>query len=155
MRYLKLIFYGALALYERHPIFCTTMLLLIILPPIFSEVARWIMLGILIFAILAIAIIAWQIRRLKRKFENEFRNATGGGFNNFSSSFGGGNTGFSGFSYTGGMTLEELVRKMQSEADQRQQSAQQHNNNSNNSDNDIPRRNIEDKGEYVDFEEIK
>ena len=152
MSYLKIIFYGALTLFERHPIFCTMMLLLIILPPIFSEVARWIMLGMLVITILVIAIVAWQIRRLKRKFENEFKNATGGGFNTFSSNFGGGNTGFTGFSYTSGMTLEELVRKMQSEADARQQASQPQGNNTN---DDIPRRNIEDKGEYVDFEEIK
>lgn len=149
MGYLKIIFYGMLALFERRPLFCIIWLAILIVPPILWPVVRWIMLGIFLFLGLIIFLAWWKIRRLKRKFEKEYsemmRNngASGAGFSGFSST----GTGFSAYGFQQGMTLEDFVRQMQAQADARQGAAQQQS---------TPEKQVKQSDdEYVDFEEIK
>lgn len=156
MGYLKIIFYGMLALFERRPLFCIIWLTILIVPPILWPVVRWIMLGIFLFIGLIIFLAWWKIRRLKRKFEKEYsemmRNngASGAGFSGFSG-FSSTGAGFSAYGFQQGMTLEDFVRQMQAQADARQGAAQQQS---------TPEKQVEQSpkqsdDEYVDFEEIK
>lgn len=158
MTILKIIFYGLLAMLERRPIFTIGLLALLILPPIYFEWVRWFYLGLLIFILLIVFAIKRKIRKLRQQFEQQYRDAMGGnggaGFAGFGS-FGGANG--AGFNFSQGMTLEELVRQMQQQADTRNAQSQQGKttikdnssklNNGKNKDNN--------EGEYVDFEEIK
>ena len=159
MTVLKIIFYGFLAMLERRPIFTIGLLALLILPPIYFEWVRWFYLGLFIFILLIVFAIKRKIRKLRQQFEQQYRDAMGGnggaGFAGFGS-FGGANG--AGFNFSQGMTLEELVRQMQQQADARNAQAQQQGtttirdnssklNNNNKSNNN--------EGEYVDFEEIK
>ena len=158
MTILKIIFYGLLAMLERRPIFTIGLLALLILPPIYFEWVRWFYLGLLIFILLIVFAIKRKIRKLRQQFEQQYRDAMGGnggaGFAGFGS-FGG--TNGAGFNFSQGMTLEELVRQMQQQADARNAQSQQGKttikdnssklNNGKNKDNN--------EGEYVDFEEIK
>ena len=158
---LKIIFYGLLAMLERRPIFTIGLLALLILPPIYFEWVRWFYLGLFIFILLIVFAIKRKIRKLRQQFEQQYRDAMGGnggaGFAGFGG-FGGANgAGFSGFNFSQGMTLEELVRQMQQQADARNAQSQLGKttikdnssklNNGKNKDNN--------EGEYVDFEEIK
>lgn len=154
MRYLKIIFYGALALAEKHPLFCLTLLAALILPPIFFEWVRWLMLGALIVTLIIIAVVWWKIRSLKQKFEQQYRDAMGGMGAGFSG-FGNGNSngaGFSGFNFAHGMRLEDFVQQMQQQADARQQNTQQ---TSTHSTTTKTQKSGSNQGEYVDFEEIE
>ena len=141
MRYLKIIFYGALALAEKHPLFCLTLLAALILPPIFFEWVRWFMLGALIVTLIIIAVVWWKIRSLKQKFEQQYRDAMGGM-----------GAGFSGFNFAHGMRLEDYVPQMQQQADARQQNTQQ---TSTHSTTTKTQKSGSNQGEYVDFEEIE
>lgn len=153
MQYLKIIFYGILAFIERNPLFSLFVFLVVVLPPIFSPLMRWVMLGFILLTIIVVAVAWWQIRRLKRKFEDEWRQATGG-YANFGGANTGANTGFSGFGFGNGMRLEDFVRQMQNDADARQQGANGGANTS--SESSHTNRKPEDgRGEYVDFEEIE
>ena len=143
MGYLKIIFYGMLALFERRPLFCIIWLAILIVPPILWPVVRWIMLGIFLFIGLIIFLAWWKIRRLKRKFEKEYSEMMR---NNGASG-----AGFSAYGFQQGMTLEDFVRQMQAQADARQGAAQQQS---------TPEKQVEQNpkqsdDEYVDFEEIK
>ena len=79
--------------------------------------------------------------------------------------FGGANPfggGFAGFSNMGGMTLEELVRQMQAQADAQQRAkqsagSQQRDNSSaeTTTSGQTRKRVSDDVGDYVDFEEVK
>ena len=80
--------------------------------------------------------------------------------------FGGANPfggGFAGFSNMGGMTLEELVRQMQAQADARQRAKQQSagsqqrdNSTAETTTSGQTRKRVsDDVGDYVDFEEVK
>ena len=158
MTILKIIFYGLLAMLERRPIFTIGLLALLILPPIYFEWVRWFYLGLLICILLIVFAIKRKIRKLRQQFEQQYRDAMGGnggaGFAGFGS-FGGANG--AGFNFSQGMTLEELVRQMQQQADARNAQSQQGKttikDNSSNLNNGKNKDNNE--GEYVDFEEIK
>lgn len=155
MGYLKIIFYGMLALFERRPLFCIIWLAILIVPPILWPVVRWIMLGIFLFFALIIFLAWWKIRRLKRKFEKEYsemmRNntASGAGFSGFSASSTG--AGFSAYGFHQGMTLEDFVRQMQAQADARRGAAQQQSS----PEKQVKQNEKQNDDEYVDFEEIK
>ena len=141
MGYLKIIFYGLLAFVERHPIFTLALVAVGVFAPALFKVAGWIILGILLAIVVLVAIGSLRLRRMRQQMEEQMRQGgfSGGGFGNM----GGAN----------GMTLEELVRRMQAEADARRQGAA-----SNNTTTSSPKseKRVNDKvGDYVDFEEVE
>lgn len=152
MGYLKIIFYGILAFIERNPIFCTLLLICAIVAPFVFKVFLYIILGLLLLAIVAIVVAVVRMRRMQREMQNQFRNM-GGGAQNF------GANGFAGFGGAGGMTLEELVRQMQAQADARQQrggASQSGSTAAETSSSGATRKRVsDDVGDYVDFEEVE
>ena len=115
MNVLKIIFYGLLAFIERHPFFCTILVLLAIFAPFVFEIVGWIILGIITLLLIVFGILAWKVHKMKREMKKRFEQ---GGANFSGGSFGGQN--FGGHFYAGGMTLEELVRQMQAQAEAEQ-----------------------------------
>lgn len=152
MIHLKIILYGILAFIERNPLFCIMLVLLAVFAPVVFKFVGWIILGIIAAALIGIALFALRMRKMKRNMEDQFRQATGG-----NAGFGG--AGFSGFGNMGGangMTLEELVRQMQAQADARKNGAQGGNvNQPKNNLNDNSSKSSDKPGDYVDFEEVK
>ena len=149
MGYLKIIFYGLLAFVERNPLFTLLLVLLAIFAPVVFKVAGWIILGILLAIVVLVAIGSLRLRRMRQQMEEQMRQ---GGFS--SSGF----NGMGGFGNMGGapngMTLEELVRRMQAEADARRQGTASTNNTTTSSPKSEKR--VNDKvGDYVDFEEVE
>ena len=160
MGYLKIIFYGILAFIERNPIFCTLLLICAIVAPFVFKVFLYIILGLLLLAIVAIVVAVVRMRRMQREMQNQFRNMGGGAQNFCANGFGGqGFTGFAGFGGAGGMTLEELVRQMQAQADARQQrggASQSGSTTAETSSSGTTRKRVsDDVGDYVDFEEVE
>lgn len=166
MTYLKIIFYGLLAFIERNPIFCTVLVLIAIFAPIVFHVVGWILLGLLGLALLGIGMFVWRAHRMKRQMEKQFRDAMGGNMGNMGGqgfSAGGPAGGFSGFASFGqmggnGMTLEELVRQMQAQADRRQQASSSRPSSSTTTTRSTGTKvgGKSDKvGDYVDFEEVE
>lgn len=168
MTYLKIIFYGLLAFIERNPIFCTVLVLIAIFAPIVFHVVGWILLGLLGLALLGIGMFVWRAHRMKRQMEKQFRDAMGGNMGNMGNmggqgfSAGGPAGGFSGFASFGqmgsnGMTLEELVRQMQAQADRRQQASSSRPSSSTTTRSTGTKvGGKSDKvGDYVDFEEVE
>lgn len=154
MGYLKIIFYGILAFIERHPIFCLLMVALAVFAPFVFKWVGWILLGILVLAIIGIAIAAFRFKKMQREMQEQMRQAGGGfagsnPFGNMGGNAGAGNPFGNMGAATGGMTLEEFVRRMQAEADARQQQdgTQQPKRETKKSD--------VDSTDYIDFEEIK
>ena len=155
MNILRIIFYGFLAFVTRHPIFVTILVLLAIFAPIVFEVVGWIILGIITLLLIGFGILAWKMYKMKREMKKRFEQA-GGGANFSGGSFGGQN--FSGHFYTGGMTLEELVRQMQAQADAQQRAQQQRksgNASSTTTSGSAQKRVSDQVGDYVDFEEVE
>lgn len=157
MNILRIIIFGLLAFIERNPIFCLFLLLVAIVAPALFKVVGWIILGIIALFLVILGIGWWRMRKMQRELNNQFRQtASGAGFN--ASGSAGGFNGFGGFS-TGGMTLEELVRQMQAQAD----AAKRNSANSTNSQTTTTtttsgstQKKVSDKvGDYVDFEEVK
>ena len=157
MGYLKIVFYGLLAFIERHPIFCFILLLLALFAPFVFKWIGWVILGIIALALIGLLIMSLRFRKMKRQMEDQMRQASGGfADSNPFGNMGGnpfGNTGTTGSSpfgnmggATGGMTLEEFVKRMQAEADARQQAQQPKRET---------KKNDVDSTDYVDFEEIK
>lgn len=152
MGYLKIAFYGLLAFIERHPIFCIVMVLLGIFAPFVFKWVGWVILAIVAVALIGVLIMVVRFKRMQRQMEEQMRQAGGGfgGDNPFTTM--GGASGGSPFGdmrgAAGGMTLEEFVRRMQAEADARQQQGQQKPQRESNK-GDV------DSTEYVEFEEIK
>ena len=142
MNILKIMFYGLLAFIERHPIFCTILVLLAIFAPFVFEIVGWIILGIITLLLIVFGILAWKVYKMKREMKKRFEQ---GGANFSGGSFGGQN--FGGHFYAGGMTLEELVRQMQAQAD-----ASQRKNTTTKQEKKIDN---DKSGDYVDFEEVK
>ncbi|MBQ8492743.1 MAG: DUF4834 family protein [Alistipes sp.] len=142
MAYLKIIFYGLLSFIERNPIFCLVILLLALFAPFVIKWALWVILGLLAIPLIALLIFTLRFRKMQRDVNNQFRQAGGAsGFN--------AGTGFGGFANMGnGMSLEELVRQMQAQADARQRSNTKSEPKTTKIDNDK-------SGDYVDFEEVK
>lgn len=145
MVYLKIVFYAILAFIERNPKLCIILALLAIFAPVVFKFVGWIILGVIAFAIIVMGTMAWRMRAMQRKMERDFKaNASGasaGGFN-----------GFGGFNNMGGMSLEDLVRRMQAEADARKATSSAQNNKPNENTSRVRSSRDED---YVDFEEIK
>lgn len=143
MGYLKIAFYGLLAFIERHPIFCLIMVALAVGAPMVFKWVGWVILGIIAFALIGVLALVIRFKRMQRQMEEQMRQA-GGGFAG----------GFAGNPFAGmggaanGMTLEEFVRRMQAEADARQQAAQPKAKRT------APKSDV-DSSEYVDFEEVK
>ena len=99
------------------------------------------------------------MRKMQREMNERFGGMGGSGFGS-----GAAGNGFGGFSYTnmgGGMSLEELVRQMQAQADAAQRA--KHSGSSSTGATVDPttasqasrKRVSDDVGDYVDFEEVK
>ena len=142
MTYLKILFYGLLSAIERNPIFFLVLLLLALFAPFVIKWALWVILGIVVIAILGLLFFVLRFRKMQRDMNNQFRQAGGAsGFN--------AGTGFGGFSHfaSSNMSLEELVRQMQAQAD-----ASQRKNTTTKQEKKIDN---DKSGDYVDFEEVK
>ena len=156
MNILRIIIFGLLAFIEHNPFLCFFLLIMAILAPAFFKVVGWIILGIIALFLLILGIGWWRMRKMQREMNNQFRQtASGAGFN--SSGSAGGFNGFGGFS-TGGMTLEELVRQMQAQANAAKRNSE-NNTNSQTTTTTTSRstqKRVNDKvGDYVDFEEVE
>ena len=157
MNILRIIIFGLLAFIERNPIFCLFLLFVAIVAPALFKVVGWIILGIIALFLVILGIGWWRMRKMQRELNNQFRQtASGAGFN--ASGSAGGFNGFGGFS-TGGMTLEELVRQMQAQADAAKRNSA---NNANSqtttttTTSGSTQKKVSDKvGDYVDFEEVE
>ena len=147
MGYLKIALYWLLAFIERHPMFCLIMLLLAIFTPFVFTWIGWVLLGFLCLALIGILVVALRFRKMKRQMEEQMRNA-GGGFGGGSPFGTGGGSPFGDMGATGGMTLEEFVRRMQEEADARQRQGGPKPQNDN-------KKSDVDSTEYVEFEEVE
>ena len=145
MGYLKIIFYGLLAFIERNPKFCILLLLLAIFAPFVLRWVGWLLLIIVGVALLGLAFAILRFRRMHKNMEEQMRQ-NGGGFSGM-----GGFTNMGGFSNMGGangMTLEELVRQMQAQADARKTQQPKQNTTTSKSVSGV------DSADYVDFEEV-
>ena len=150
MGYLKIALYWLLAFIERHPMFCLIMLLLAIFTPFVFKWIGWVLLGFLCLALIGILVVALRFRKMKRQMEEQMRQA-GSGFSGM-----GGFAHMGGFTNMGGangMTLEELLRQMQAQADARkaQQSPRQPQQNT----TTTKKVSGVDSADYVEFEEVE
>lgn len=157
MNILRIIIFGLLAFIERNPIFCLFLLLVAIVAPALFKVVGWIILGIIALFLVILGIGWWRMRKMQRELNNQFRQtASGAGFN--ASGSAGGFNGFGGFS-TGGMTLEELVRQMQTQADAAKRNSANNTNSqttTTTTTSGSTQKKVSDKvGDYVDFEEVE
>ena len=147
MGYLKIIFYGLLAFVERNPKFTLLLVLLAIFAPFVFRWVGWLLLIIVGVALLGLGIALLRFRKMQKQMQEQMRQ-TGSGFSGM-----GGFTNMGGFSNMGGngMTLEELVRQMQAQADARK--AQQPKQNT----TTTTTKGVSgvDTADYVDFEEVK
>lgn len=148
MVYLKIILYGILAFVERHPLFTTFLVLTAIFAPIVWKAIGWVVLGIIILLLLVVGGMALRVHSMRRKMEEQMRSG-GAGFSGFDA--GGFNAG--GFNAQG-MTLEELVRRMQEQADA-QRRAQGGTTTTTTSSTKQQKRVNDKVGDYVDFEEVE
>lgn len=145
MGYLKIIFYGLLAFIERNPKFCILLLLLAIFAPFVLRWVGWLLLIVVGVALLGLAFAILRFRKMHKNMEEQMRQNAGG----FSGM--GGFTNMGGFSNMGGangMTLEELVRQMQAQADARKTQQPKQNTTASKSVSGV------DTADYVDFEEV-
>lgn len=147
MVYLKIIFYGILAFIERHPLFTMFIILVSIFAPVVWKAVGWVIVAVLFALLILVGIGALRIRKMRREVEDQFRGSAGG----FTSG------GFSsGFSSAQGMSLEELVRRMQAEADAQRRANSNTSSTTTTSTSNNQQRRVNDKvGDYVDFEEIE
>lgn len=157
MNILRIIIFGLLAFIERNPIFCLFLLLVAIVAHALFKVVGWIILGIIALFLVILGIGWWRMRKMQRELNNQFRQtASGAGFN--ASGTAGGFNGFGGFS-TGGMTLEELVRQMQAQADAAKRNSANNTNSQTTTTTTTTgstQKKVSDKvGDYVDFEEVE
>lgn len=140
-----------LAFIERNPIFCLIMVLLAVFAPVVFKVVGWIILGIIALLLIGLAALAWKVHKMKRDMKRRFEQAANG-----AGGFNGGAQGFSGFGFTGNMSLEDLVRMMQQQADMRQQSSNKGASSSTAHTSGQTNKRVNDKvGDYVDFEEVE
>ena len=148
MGYLKIIFYGLLAFIERNPKFCILLVLLAVFAPFVFKWVGWVLLIILGVAVLGIAFAILRFKRMQKQMEEQMHQTMGGGFSGM-----GGFANMGGFQNMGsanGMSLEELVRQMQAQADARKAQTQQQPKQTT-----TQRKSSVDSSDYVDFEEIK
>lgn len=141
MGYLKIIFYGLLAFIERNPKFCLLLVLIAVFAPFVFKWVGWVLLIILGVALLGLGFAFLRFHRIQKRMEDQMHQTMGGGF----SSMGG-------FQNMGanGMSLEELVRQMQAQADARKAQAQQQPKQQT-----TQSKSSVDSSDYVDFEEVK
>lgn len=155
MGYLKIIFYGLLAFIERNPKFCLLLVLIAVFAPFVFKWVGWVLLIILGVAVLGLAFAILRFKRMQKQMEEQMRQSGSGfsgmgGFTNM-----GGFSGMGGFQNMGGangMSLEELVRQMQAQADARKAQTQkqpQPKQQATQSKSSV------DSSDYVDFEEVK
>lgn len=148
MGYLKIIFYGLLAFIERNPKFCILLVLLAVFAPFVFKWVGWVLLIILGVAVLGIAFAILRFKRMQKQMEEQMHQTMGGGFSGM-----GGFANMGGFQNMGGangMSLEELVRQMQAQADARKAQTQQQPKQTT-----TQRKSSVDSSDYVDFEEVK
>ena len=153
MGYLKIIFYGLLAFIERNPKFCLLLVLIAVFAPFVFKWVGWVLLIILGVALLGLGFAFLRFRKMQKQMENQMHQTMGGGFSGM-----GGFTNMGGFSGMGGfqnmgangMSLEELVRQMQAQADARKAQTQQQPKQTT-----TQRKSSVDSSDYVDFEEVK
>lgn len=149
MGYLKIIFYGLLAFIERNPKFCILLILLAVFAPFVFKWVGWVLLIILGVAVLGIAFAILRFKRMQKQMEEQMHQTMGGGFSGM-----GGFANMGGFQNMGGangMSLEELVRQMQAQADARKAQTQQQPKQT----TTTQRKSSVDSSDYVDFEEVK
>ena len=138
-----------LAFIERNPKFCLLLVLIAIFAPFVLRWVGWLLLIIVGVALLGLAFAILRFRKMQKQMEDQMHQ-TGGGFSGM-----GGFTNMGGFSNMGGangITLEELVRQMQAQADARKAQQQQqpkHNTTSTKGVSGV------DSADYVDFEEVE
>lgn len=152
MVYLKIIFYGLLAFIERHPIFTFLIVILAIFAPMVLKTIGWIILGVLAVVLILIGLAVFRFHKMRHQMEDQFRSGAGAGF--------GGAQGFSGAGFSGfnaqGMSLEELVRQMQEQANARQRAQSGANSQTSTQSQQSQQKRVNDKvGDYVDFEEVE
>lgn len=153
MVYLKIIFYGLLAFIERHPIFTLFILLLAIFAPMVLKTIGWIILGVLAVVLILIGLAVFRFHKMRRQMGDQFRSGAGAGFGG-AQGFSG--AGFSSFGGAQGMTLEELVRQMQEQANARQRAQSGANSQTSTQSQQSQQKRVNDKvGDYVDFEEVE
>ena len=153
MNILRIIVYGLLAFIERHPIFCLFLLFIGIAAPAVFRVVGWVILGIIALFFIILGIGWWRMRKMQRELNDQFRQAAGG------AGFGAtGANGFGGFSGASGMSLEELVRQVQAQADaakRANQGAGSESTTTTTTTSGTQQKKVNDKvGDYVDFEEV-
>ena len=149
MIHLKIVFYAILAFIERNPKLCIVLALLAIFAPVVFKFVGWIILGIIALAIVIMGVLAWRMRTMHRTMEREFGARTSGQTGSTAGGFGG-------FGNMGGMSLEELVRRMQAEAEARKAtSANASSGQSAKANDNASRVRSSRDDDYVDFEEIK
>lgn len=147
MGYLKIIFYGLLAFIERNPKFCLLLVLIAVFAPFLFKWVGWLLLIIIGVALLGLAFAILRFKRMQKQMEEQMRQS-GSGFSGM-----GGFTNMGGFQNMGGangMSLEELVRQMQAQADARKAQAQQQPKQQ-----ATQSKSSVDSSDYVDFEEVK
>lgn len=147
MGYLKIIFYGLLAFIERNPKFCLLLVLIAVFAPFVFKWVGWVLLIIIGVAVLGLAFAILRFKRMQKQMEEQMRQS-GSGFSGM-----GGFTNMGGFQNMGGangMSLEELVRQMQAQADARKTQAQQQPKQQ-----ATQSKSSVDSSDYVDFEEVK
>lgn len=148
MGYLKIIFYGLLAFIERNPKFCILLVLLAVFAPFVFKWVGWVLLIILGVAVLGIAFAILRFKRMQKQMEEQMHQTMGGGFSGMGGFANMG--GFQNMGGTNGMSLEELVRQMQAQADARKAQTQQQPKQTT-----TQRKSSVDSSDYVDFEEVK
>ena len=154
MGYLKIIFYGILAFIERNPLLTLILILLGVFAPFVFKAIGWLILGIIIVVLILVALGAMRIHRMRREMEDQFRNAGGAGGFGGAQGFGGFG-GAQGFGGAHGMSLEELVRRMQEQANAQKQ-AQNTSSQTTTHQGSSQTKRVNDKvGDYVDFEEVE
>lgn len=147
MGYLKIFFYGLLAFIERNPKFCLLLVLIAIFAPFLFRWIGWLLLIIVGVALLGLAFLFLRFHRMQKRMEDQMHQTMGGGFSGM-----GGFTNMGGFQNMGGansMSLEELVRQMQAQADARKAQQAPKQTTTTQSKSSV------DSSDYVDFEEVK
>lgn len=142
MVYLKIIFYGILAFIERHPLFTLFIILISIFAPVVLKAIGWVIVAVLFALLLIVGVAAFRMHKMRKQVEDQFRGTSSAGFS-------------SGFSSAQGMSLEELVRRMQAEAEAKRRSQDTYSSTTTQSSNTQQKRVNDKVGDYVDFEEVE
>lgn len=142
MVYLKIIFYGILAFIERHPLFTLFIIFISIFAPVVWKAIGWVIVAVLFALLLIVGVAAFRMHKMRKQVEDQFRGTSSAGFS-------------SGFSSAQGMSLEELVRRMQAEAEAKRRSQDTYSSTTTQSSNAQQKRVNDKVGDYVDFEEVE